>query len=74
MTCLEKDLQRKQQEYEARLHSVDDSHRHAMTELRKLLTNQQRMGAKYAHLSSKVCKKYKYVYKIKISQAGIDRI
>ncbi|CAH1776933.1 unnamed protein product [Owenia fusiformis] len=47
LSCMEQDLQLKDREFEVRLQSVEDSHRHNVTELRQLLTSQQRMSAKW---------------------------
>ncbi len=46
LTCMEHDLAMKAEEYEVKLHSLEDSHRHGMLEMRNLLTSQQRMSAK----------------------------
>ena len=46
LTCLEHDSQLKEREHEVRLQSVEDAHRHAATELRQMLAQQQRMSAK----------------------------
>lgn len=37
----------KQQEYEVKLQTSEDNHRHAMMEVRQMLAGQQRMSAKY---------------------------
>ena len=46
MSCIEQDQNLKQREYEVKLQTLEDSHRHAMTEVRNLLASQQRMSAK----------------------------
>ena len=46
VTCLEADFRLKEQEMEAKVQSLEDSHRHAMMDIRKMLNTQQRMSAK----------------------------
>ena len=48
LSMMEGDLRRKEQEYEVKLESLEDSSRHTMAELRQMLAQQQRMSAKYA--------------------------
>ena len=47
---LTQELQVKEKEYEAKLQSIEDGHRHKVLELRDMLTAQQRMSAKYVIL------------------------
>ena len=44
---MERDLQMKSEEYEVKLQSLEDSHRHSMLDMRNLLNQQQRMSAKW---------------------------
>ena len=46
ITIFEQDNNMKLREYEVKLQSTEDINRHSMTELRKLLTGQQRMCAR----------------------------
>lgn len=47
MAILTQELQMKEKEYEAKLQSIEDSHRQKVIELREMMTGQQRMSAKY---------------------------
>ena len=47
ITIFENENNMKLREYEVKLQSTEDVNRHSMTELRKLLSNQQRMCARY---------------------------
>ncbi|XP_064636176.1 sodium channel and clathrin linker 1-like isoform X2 [Lineus longissimus] len=47
MSCLEQDSNLRDREFEVKLQSMEDGHRHAMLEVRQLLTAQQRMSAKW---------------------------
>ncbi|XP_033743237.1 sodium channel and clathrin linker 1-like isoform X1 [Pecten maximus] len=58
MTILENEQQQKMQDYEVRLQSSEDANRHAMGELRKLLTGQQRMSAKWKEECETITKKF----------------
>ena len=46
VTCLENDFRIKETEYDARVQSLEDSHRQGMLEVRQMLVSQQRMAAK----------------------------
>ncbi len=50
MTCFERDIRMKEQNFDVKLQSTEDAHRNAMMELRQMLAAQQRMSAKYGHL------------------------
>ena len=47
MTCFERDIRMKEQNFDVKLQSTEDAHRNAMMELRQMLAAQQRMSAKY---------------------------
>ena len=44
---MEQDQMLKEKEYELKLQSAEDTGRHAMSEMRQLLSAQQRMSAKW---------------------------
>ena len=44
-------MQVKEKEYEAKLETLEDSHRKSMLDMKEMLTVQQRMSSKYVHVN-----------------------
>ncbi|WAQ98644.1 SCLT1-like protein [Mya arenaria] len=58
ITIFEQDNIMKLREYEVKLQSTEDVNRHSITELRKLLNNQQRMCARWKEECTSIAQKY----------------
>ncbi|CAD5112136.1 DgyrCDS1375 [Dimorphilus gyrociliatus] len=58
LTCAEKDLKLKIEEFEIRIHTSEDEHRNAMKDLRNMLTAQQKMSARWKEECETISRKY----------------